>query len=80
MPLSNFDFPGVTYTQTVTQTQTQASGIADMAVACVGPLYAVHRAGESDEAVVATSASYTPASPPRSLDTSTARRSTRPRG
>ena len=60
MPLSNFDFPGVTYTQTVTQTQTQASGIADMAVACVGPLYAVHRAGESDEAVVATSASYTP--------------------
>lgn len=60
MPLNNFDFPGVTYTQTVTQTQTQASGLADMAVACIGPQFAIHRAGESDEAVVADSASFTP--------------------
>lgn len=57
MPLTNFDFPGVSYTQIIESHD--IAGPTEMAVCCIGSQYTVHRYGYADAACMENSMQYT---------------------
>lgn len=55
MPLTNFDFPGVTLRQVFTEASTGTT--STLSVACIGPQFALHRADVESEAAMISQAS-----------------------